>query len=71
MRRVAIALFLLLPLAACTTPKSAEEAKAQQCRLDSSECESRIARCKSTGNELTCRDADHYCKAVRERCPGY
>jgi len=71
MRWIAIVLFLIIPLAACTTPKSAEEAKAQKCRLDTAECEQRIRNCQRTGDELICKDQDHYCKAVRERCPGY
>jgi hypothetical protein len=71
MRRIIIGLLLLIPLAACTTPKSTEEAKAQKCRLDVSECEQRIRKCQSTGDELVCRDQESYCKAVRSRCPGY
>lgn len=69
--RTIIAIMLLLPLAACATPKNAEDAKAQRCRIDSSECESRIQRCQRTGDELVCRDEEAFCKAVRKRCPGY
>jgi len=71
MRWLAFAFLLLAPLSACTTPQSAREAKAQQCRLDTSECESRIEKCQSTGDELTCRDEQAYCTPVRKRCPGY
>ncbi|MFZ1990389.1 MAG: hypothetical protein WAW96_11535 [Alphaproteobacteria bacterium] len=71
MRSFAIALVMLVPLAACTTPKNAEEARAQKCRLDVSECEQRIRNCQSTGNELVCKSQDAYCKDVRARCPGY
>ena len=71
MRSFAIAVMMLVPLTACTTPKSPEEAKAQKCRLDVSECEQRIQRCQSSANDLACHSADQYCKEVRERCPGY
>ena len=71
MRSLAIALIMLLPLAACTTPKTPDEAKAQRCQVDTSQCEQRIRDCQRTGNELICRDQEAYCKPVRARCPGY
>ena len=71
MRSFAIALIMLVPLVACTTPKNAEDAAAQKCRLDTSECEQRIRNCQKTGEELACRSQENYCKEVRARCPGY
>ena len=71
MRSFAIAIMMLVPLAACTTPKSPEEARAQMCRRDVSDCEQRIRNCQNSTNELVCKDQDAYCKDVRARCPGY
>ena len=71
MRSFVISLIMLVPLVACTTPKSPEEAKAQRCQVDTSECEQRIRDCQRRADELTCRSQENYCKEVRARCPGY
>jgi hypothetical protein len=70
MRIVTIGALLLATLAAaaCTTPKTAAEAKATQCSLSRSECEARIRRCQRTATDLPCRDAEMYCNDVRARC---